>query len=536
MRMRRSLLLLLLLLPLSGMAQDDRYPQLRDQIQRVRNNLQRTDYSGRAALEAAVVRAEKQMGRKLNDKKLSQEVEALQTALVQYCQTRPDGWVTIQNGRLWQTPEGEPVQAHAAGFIRVGDLWYMCGEDRAHSWNPDVNLYSSTDLIHWRFERKIIENGVTSPELGRRRMIERPKLLWNAATGKYVVWCHWEASNYGASEAACLECDSVNGPYRLVWSGRPQGIKSRDCNVFQDRDGQAYFISTTTENTDLGLFALTPDYRDTQDHTVLFPGQRREAPAIVHIGERYFMFSSACTGWDPNQCKMAYSNDLRTGWTPLEPIGNPYAFDTQAAAILEIRGTRATTYLYVGDRWQDPRLPESKTILFPITFSGTECDFTYRERFDLNLLTGEWRETPTQDYYVPQQGWSIVACTSQQEDRHLAAHLIDGDPHTCWHTAHDAQGPHSVTIDMGQQHRIAGFLLTPRMDDSVSGLIRRYEFQVSADGQQWQTVSSDQWLPYCTQVDFPATDARYLRLVSHDGAASAAELQVVQAPTLTANL
>lgn len=529
--MRQTILLTLMLLaPLSGVAQSERNPQLRDQIQRVHNNLERTHYAGREALQKAVARAEKLVSKKLSDKKLAQEVQTLQSALDQYCQTRPDGWVTIQNGHLWKTDEGETVQAHAPGFIRVGDLWYMCGEDRATTWNPDVNLYSSTDLVHWKFERKIIQNGVTSPDLGRRRMIERPKLLWNAATGKYTVWCHWEASNYGASEAACLECDSVNGPYKLVWSGRPQGIKSRDCNVFQDNDGTAYFISTTTENTDLGLFTLTPDYRDTKDHTVLFPGEKREAPAIVHVGNRYFMFNSACTGWDPNQCKMAYSDRLNGGWTPLAPIGNYYAYDTQAAAILEIRGTRATTYLYVGDRWQDPRLPESKTIMFPITFSGTACDFTYRERFDINLLTGEWRETPTQDYYLSQQGWSIVGCSSQQEGRgnHVAANLIDGDEKTCWHTARDAEGEHSITVDMGQKHTIAGFLLVPRMDGSVSGLIRNYQFQVSLDGQQWQTVSEGKWLPYCTQLDFPATQARYLRVVSGDKAASAAELKVVR--------
>ena len=63
-----------------------------------------------------------------------------------------------------------------------------------------------------------------------------------------VSYADYEAGNYGASEAACFECDSVNGAYKYVWSGRPMGVKSRDCNVFQDNDGTAYFISTTEEN------------------------------------------------------------------------------------------------------------------------------------------------------------------------------------------------------------------------------------------------------------------------------------------------
>ena len=268
----------------------------------------------------------------------------------------------------------------------------MVGEDRSNAFRPDVNLYSSPDLVHWTFERKIIQNGVTTPQLGRSRMIERAKLMQNPKTGKFVVWCHYESSNYAASEAACFECDSVNGAYQLVWSGRPLGIKSRDCNVFQDTDGTTYFISTTEENQHLGLFRLSDDYHEAAAHTQLFPYQRREAPAIVRVGDRYFMFSSACSGWAPNQCKISHSTDLTQGWSSLKNIGDETAFRTQAAAILTIQGTKQTTYLYVGDRWMDPTLPESKIIIFPITFDGTDCQFHYCEQFSINLQTGEWHE------------------------------------------------------------------------------------------------------------------------------------------------
>lgn len=302
-------------------------------------------------------------------------------------------WTTIRNGQLWRDTDGNVVQAHAPGFIRHNGRWYMVGEDRTHAFRvlPDVNLYSSKDLVTWKFERKIIQNHVTTPELGTTRMIERAKLMRNPKTGKFVVWCHYEAGNYGASEAACFESDSVDGTYRLVWSGRPMGIKSRDCNVFQDVDGTTYFISTTEENQHLGLFRLSDDYHEAVAHTQLFPGQRREAPAIVRVGDRYFMFSSACSGWAPNQCKLSHSTDLTQGWSPLENIGDETAFRTQAAAILTIVGTKQTTYLYVGDRWMDPTLSESKIIIFPITFDGNECRFHYMEKFDINFKTGEWR-------------------------------------------------------------------------------------------------------------------------------------------------
>ena len=77
----------------------------------------------------------------------------------------------------------------------------------------------------------------------------------------------------------------------------------------------------------------------------------------------------------------------------LENIGDNKAFRTQPAAILEIKGTKTTSYLYVGDRWKDPNLAQSKTIIFPVTFTDTSCDFRYRDSFEINFKTGEWRET-----------------------------------------------------------------------------------------------------------------------------------------------
>jgi len=407
-------------------------------------------------------------------------------------------WTTIQNGKLWLDTEGRPVQAHAPGFVKMGDVWYMVGEDRSNPWNPDVNLYSSRDLVHWQFEKKIIENGVTTPQLGNTRMIERPKLMYNPQTQKFVVWCHYESKDYSASEAACFECDSVNGSYRFIWGGRPMGIKSRDCNVFQDTDGTAYFISTTVENQHLGLFQLSADYHEAVRHTELFTGQRREAPAIVRVGDTYFMFNSACSGWDPNPCKMSYTTDLTQGWIPLRQVGNSLAYDTQAAAILEIRGTKRTTYLYVGDRWQDPGLPESKTIIFPIEFDGHECRFDYHERFDINFTTGEWRETPTQDIFVDKKKWKKVT-----NDEY-------------------------ITIDLGRKQTIGGILVTPHFEASARDVVRRYDVSVSQDGQTWESVSHGRWLPYWTEVDFPPVDARWVRLQSRDGKiASVSDIDLV---------
>lgn len=502
-------------------------------LQEARLQLINTSYRGHDVFAQALSKAYADLKTCHSVIDFSQVADGVAAAQDAYLQTRPYEWVTIRNGQLWNDTNGRTVQAHAPGFVRVGDVWFMCGEDRSSSWNPDVNLYSSNDLVHWKFERKIIKNGVTTSQLGSSRFIERPKLLYNKQTGKYVVWCHYEQSNYGASEAACFECDSVNGDYTYVWSGRPLNVKSRDCNVFQDESGKAYFISTTSENTNLGLFELSDDYHKAISHTSLFNGQCREAPAIVRVGDRYFMFNSACSGWDPNQCKMAHSSNLKSGWTSLNNVGNNNAYDTQAAAILTIKGTKQTTYLYVGDRWQDPDLPNTKTIIFPISFDGTRCNFSYHERFDINFVTGEWRETPTDTILIDKSGWKVVDMSSQETNSEYspATNAIDGKVSTFWHTKYSgtvATAPHSITIDLGKTYTLTGFLATPRMDGNTNGLIRNYTFQISMDGSMWSTVSSGSWLFYCAETNFPQVNARYVRLRSNEGAyASLAELDLV---------
>lgn len=88
---------------------------------------------------------------------------------------------------------------------------------------------------------------------------------------------------------------------------------------------------------------------------------------------------------------------------------------------------------------------------------------------------------------------------------------------------------------MGNEQEIAGFLCTPRNDNSSNGLIRKYLFLVSSDGIEWKAVSGGTWLPYWTEVYFEPIVARYFRLVATEGTyASLAELDVLSsAPSYT---
>ena len=52
--------------------------------------------------------------------------------------------------------------------------------------------------------------------------IERPKLLYNAKTKKFVLWAHWEQhTGYASSQVVTATATKVGGPYtKLHGDGR----------------------------------------------------------------------------------------------------------------------------------------------------------------------------------------------------------------------------------------------------------------------------------------------------------------------------
>ena len=142
------------------------------------------------------------------------------------------------------------------------------------------------------------------------------------------------------------------------------------------------------------------------------------------------------------------------------------------------------------------------------------------------------------------RGWKVVEVDSEEvtQGDNGARLAIDGDPSTHWHTRWNAdlKQPHHITIDMGQPHRIAGFVFLPRQDGLLNGTADRYRFETSEDGKAW-TVHVDGGSfanvrnnPDQQEVRFAPITARYFRYtvlaeVWGNGWASAAELSVIPA-------
>jgi hypothetical protein len=204
--------------------------------------------------------------------------------------------VSVLNGTQFTTTTGALIQAHGGGVIKVGPYYYWFGENR----NPNstffaVSCYRSTDLKNWEFRNNVLTAN-SAAELNPAN-IERPKVVYNANTGRYVMWMHWENGvNYGEARAAVASSATVDGNYTYHGSFRPlantgvvdhgkPGYMSRDCTLFVDSDGTGYFISAANENADLGRTeARGPG--DVQAKRLLFPpdiGSDRLEPQSTEI-------------------------------------------------------------------------------------------------------------------------------------------------------------------------------------------------------------------------------------------------------------
>jgi hypothetical protein len=433
--------------------------------------------------------------------------------------------VTITNGVFWNDTDGNRIEAHGAGLIYTNDAWYWIGEDKsANSGNfKAVNCYRSTDLSHWEFRHAIITKASAADLNTADRIIERPKVIYNDSTKKYVMWVHWEGQNYATAEAGVFTSDTVDGDYTLVKHFQPNGNMSRDDTLFKDDDGKAYFLSAANNNADSALYSLTDDYTDISKQIgTLWPGASREAPAIMRTADHYFIMNSAATNWDPNQQKYGSATSMTGAWSSLSNIGDSTGYDTQTAFIIPLVGSKTTTYIYAGDRWQDPDLKSSKYIWLPIKISGgTKLAMDYYDSWQLDVTTGEWSAAGQgqNDGFLPQTNWSLVSVDSEEtqaEDGH-ATNAFDGSTSTYWHTQYTGSKPappHEIVIDLGASYALTSMRYTPRQDGNQNGMVKDYEFYVSDSTTAWGTAVKTGTFGTSatpTTVTFTATTGRYIR-------------------------
>ena len=126
--------------------------------------------------------------------------------------------------------------------LRDGDKWYLTGtahpvwpkEDTFGQLNPGVPLYSSDDLLHWKFERILVR---PNPEKWYFMRFWSPEI--RKFNGRYYLNIHCRNPNLGDNllRMGHAVADQLMGPYRVI--DQPLG-KGNDLHFFQEEDGSVW--------------------------------------------------------------------------------------------------------------------------------------------------------------------------------------------------------------------------------------------------------------------------------------------------------
>lgn len=182
---------------------------------------------------------------------------------------------TIKPGEVWYDTNGDTINAHGGGLLYHKGKYYWYGEYKKGktvlpSWATwecyrtdvtGVSCYSSTDLVNWKFEGNVLPAVKDDPthDLHTSKVLERPKVIYNKKTKKFVMWAHVESADYSKACAGVAVSDSPTGPFKYQGSFRPNGAMARDQTVFVDDDGRAYQFYSSENNQTLYISELTND-------------------------------------------------------------------------------------------------------------------------------------------------------------------------------------------------------------------------------------------------------------------------------------
>jgi len=299
----------------------------------------------------------------------------------------------IDPGAVWPDNNGDHIQAHGGGIIKIKSTYYWYGEERRKGLDTNyryVSCYSSSDLMNWKFMGDVVK--MQDPEnLGYRWILERPKVYYNKPTKKYVMYFHLDTRNYKYARVGIATSDKPNGDFKFLKSFRPLDHESRDIGQFIDDDGAAYLVF---EDRALGfhIAKLSDDYLSIEKEMSLVKAPL-EGGAIVHYNGLYYAIGSALTGWNPNPNKYATSKSLEGPWTEFKDIAPPETntYGSQSTMLLKIVGSKSTTVIFMGDQWRPKTQWDSRYLWIPVEIGEGKLWLPSPKPFTIDVKTGKFK-------------------------------------------------------------------------------------------------------------------------------------------------
>lgn len=320
----------------------------------------------------------------------------------------------ICNDTVWRDTSGQEIWCNGGHMIREGDTFYWVGyETRPRTGFRNIKLYSSANLVDWKFENNILRNEGPLSILG---WAGRPGLLHNRITKKYVVIFEADSRQWERHKVGFACCDTIGGNYEFIRYVYPEDNRSSgDQSVYQEGD-DAYLICTMDKliegkrylNQSLAIFKLTPDYLNIEKKVYegfdnvngdrsAYPRHHtsREASHIIKVSGQYYWFSSGLNGWNSTATMYATAPSLAGPWSDLKVLAteptSPDSFNTQHDFVIPVTGTQTTTYVYVGDRYsQHHGRGVGRNIFLPLVWTDGVPTVQWCLKWRIDVDTGRW--------------------------------------------------------------------------------------------------------------------------------------------------
>lgn len=323
----------------------------------------------------------------------------------------------IDNGNFneyieWRDNRGEIINAHDGGMIYIEGKYYWYGlalralgqdkgEKNGAATDVGINLYSSSNLLQWNYEGVILSTSkdVQSPLRSPMRL-ERPKIIYNKKTKKYVMWFHYvgypgsHGQDIGLADAGVAVADKITGPFMYLGHHRPIDDSGavKDCTLFLDNDTVAYFVFDRKMRDGarcLHIVKLTDDFLySTGTWTKIDVANRREAPAIIKKDNTYFLITSDVSGWKANAAKTYTSNHILGPWVeagnPCVGDGKENTYNTQCTYAFKIHA-KNNSFMVMLERHNTSNFLNCSYVWLPIEFDKNEqLFFPYLTKWKLN--------------------------------------------------------------------------------------------------------------------------------------------------------
>ena len=412
---------------------------------------------------------------------------------------------SIKPGQTWNDTSGSSINAHGGCVVYNEGYYYWFGEQRSTNKSDGISCYRSKDLYSWtKLSRAVTPTGTKTDEnrdIASGRTLERPKVIYNALTKKWVMWIHWEnGSDYGQAKVAVCTADKPEGPYTLSDVFRPNGCDSRDQTLFLDTDGQAYHVYSTNMNSNTNCERLSEDFlTPLEDYAIQLKGRRYEAAAIFKVGDVYYGVFSGCTGWDPNPGRFMWTYDLlnetwqapadfkasdgSTGINFCIDNGKNNSYQSQSNFVFAVPG-RDKCFIYMGDRWNSSNIQSSKHVWLPLSVRSGYPTVQWHDAWDLSVFDDMYRMKRLKEPIDGAEVYLLEKFSNRLVSRPKSSLTIenDGNANVCF-ILHKTDKPHTYKIENKEMGKyLESVFGTTRWQDEADRAAQEWVLWLEEDG------------------------------------------------------